>query len=159
MHGLCSFRACRASVRVPVEQGRTAVPNVDLLRRTVAHIKAHPGQFNPRHWARRTASGTAYGFAATAIVLAVPDAVFEFDPADSYDLDEYRYDDVVVEAETASIVRRGDGRRARIPDAACALLGLDPACADVGRLFHPDNTPADLERTVDELCADEASPA
>lgn len=98
--------------------------NADLLQRTLAHIEAHPDEWNQDHWAKRTACGTSFCFAGTAVHLTHADARFLFDPWEDW----------------ATHVQVGRDYY-DIEAFATDLLGLDEHDAKV--LFAPDN---DLDR-------------
>lgn len=114
--------------------------NVALLKQTLAHIEANPGEWHqPRYrcgsglcfagWAVQLAGGQWYTTAdevLSDLLLAEPD-----EPG-SYEL-----------AESDVCVVSADNRAER-------LLGLTEVQAN--RLFHEDNTRADLRLIVAELC-------
>jgi len=116
-------------------------PNVDLLQRTLAHIEAHPEQWDQNHWGIETDCGTAYCFAGAAVVLS--------DLPLDWDLDEDEFGDPEI---TANMIGEGapEGFRFRsIRWVAKELLGLNEGQSD--KLFHAHNTLDDLRHIVAEL--------
>jgi len=106
--------------------------NVELLKKTLAHIEAHPEEWNQLEWC-----GTSCCFAGHAALLSGSSRVIDTEGAP-----------VVLWAR----VRRPDGKLAHVWDVAEQELGLDEARAE--RLFQADNTIEDLRRIVSDLIAD-----
>lgn len=114
------------------------MPNTELLQRTLAHIEAHPDQWDQTMWATKTECGTAYCFAGWTVAIARPDAVPVFE------------DDCFSTCEVSV-----DGARVYIDELAIKLLGLSAGDAD--ELFHASNTIEELREMVADLTA--ATPA
>jgi hypothetical protein len=115
------------------------MPNIDLLRKTMAHIEAHPETWEQAHWVSDKGCGTAYCFAGWTAALS-----------------------------GASIDSKGhvdlpDGMRMHVSDYAAQLLGIPlqdtfaDAVLEVDHLFNGDNDLDALRRIVDELCAEGSS--
>lgn len=113
--------------------------NNDLLQRTLAQIEAHPETWNQNRWARRTACGTAYCFAGTALALTYPDM------RPVYFNNSLATNEVVL--NPGAEVRE----HVYVRDHAMRLLDLDDM--DAGELFHEDNTLDDLRLMVADLIA------
>lgn len=128
------------------------MPNVELLRKTLAHIEANPDQWFQQSWmepiegATENECGTAYCFGGWAAVLhgatlddfmgntyAVPPPGESIDVFDASDLFEDDYD-------------------SRVYIGAYARKTLGLTCAQGDRLFVEHNTLDDLRRIVAELC-------
>lgn len=118
-------------------------PNVDLLKRTLAHIEAHPDRWDQMDWRNTDADsercGTACCFAGWAAILNgstwdVPDDQVR----QQLDLDEDRLMEV-------------DGG-VMVSDAARDALGLTGKQAD--QLFDCGNRLRDLRSIVGELCGE-----
>jgi hypothetical protein len=122
--------------------------NVRLLQATILDIKDRPDSLRSDQWAARTATGTYYDFAAWAITIARPGAVFLFGRTVHDDSGPIQVADKV-------ILRLGENP-AWIQDAAVELLDLDVEPAEM--LFADENRVDDLARTVDSIleAADES---
>lgn len=117
-------------------------PNVLLLRQTLTHIAAHPGDWKQAEW--RCRSGMC--FAGTACHLDGGQW--------AYSSDNRMFADLLI-AEAADddedvCPRHGDGPVIPANERAQRILGLTDDQAD--RLFDEDNTLADLRRIVSDLC-------
>jgi hypothetical protein len=104
------------------------------LRGTLAHIEAHPDEWNQGRWGTRTTCGTTFCFAGWACVLAGQDDFEWSSDGDTFCL--------------------SDGEPMR--SAARDILGLDinQAC----ELFSSDRTLDSLKRIVARLCAEAEAP-
>jgi len=117
--------------------------NVELLKKTLAHIEAHPEQWNQRDWRdvdHDLRCGTACCFAGWAALLNgstwdVPDSEIE-----NYDWDHDPNGDKLADV---------DGGRA-VSRVATRALGLTWTQAD--QLFAGGNDIEDLRAIVAELC-------
>lgn len=108
--------------------------NNDLLQRTLAHIEAHPEEWDQEKWAQRTDCGTAYCFAGTAVHLADPQLTPYFEGFD-----------------VTGFMQQPNGTKLHIPGLARKLLGL---AEDEGHvLFDQENELGDLRRMVGNLIA------
>lgn len=103
--------------------------NVDLLRRTLAHIEQHPEEWDQGTWR----CGTAACFAGHAAILAGG---------------RWSTDSLLPYA-TANVVSP-DGSVRFVAEFAEEQLGLTDG--QWGQLFHFENTLDDLRRIVGELC-------
>lgn len=103
--------------------------NTEELRAVLAHIKAHPKTWNQEHWAWPTPCGTAHCFAGHAVVRA-----------------GYHIVGQVAHHPTPGVPDEPARRVAK------RILGLTDVEAD--RLFYCYNALEDLERIVEELCAE-----
>jgi hypothetical protein len=121
------------------------MPNVELLRQTLAHIEANPDEWDQRDWRRETSCGTAYCFAGWAVKLTGGE--FCRDSGGKV---------------FGSLVKAsGSDVPLMIADYAAELLGLPPEVDEYGGpanalLFYSRNTLDDLRRIVAELCEDES---
>jgi hypothetical protein len=104
-------------------------PNVDLLRRTMDAVLAHPELHNQGFWAIRRDCGTVMCFAGWVCALEGLSMNVE-------DLDADR---------VTSSLDNGE----QIDTTAASLLGVDWRSAM--ELFHADNSTADLKHYVDEI--------
>jgi hypothetical protein len=111
------------------------MPNTELLVRTLAHIEAHPDEWDQLHWARLAPCGTAYCFAGTALALAGK-AEFQWG---SRAVDSMEFAEQMADGED-------------IGTAAQRLLDLDMDDADA--LFDPNNTLDHLRQIVGQLTSD-----
>jgi hypothetical protein len=117
------------------------MPNTELLRRTLAHIEAHPFQWDQDSWAIRTECGTSYCFAGTALMLS------EIEP----DWREADRDEATGDLYTrwANV----GGKTRLISDVAQEALELSDS--DAARLFDPYNDLEALRHIVAQLTAHE----
>lgn len=117
-------------------------PNVDLLTRTLAHIEAHPEQWDQTMWATRGSCGTSYCFAGWAVALSggKPNFADDFaaDVREGVD-DSYH----VLAGSIPGITETYYGAVAR------QLLGLEPYQSN--ELFDDCNSLDDLRRIVGKL--------
>lgn len=118
---------------------------VDIARldAALAHIEAHPKEWDQRFWIRRTECGTACCLAGTVALLA------GWTPSGWNGGLDY-----LTDTEITSRVRRvkdGIEQERRVEDVAAELLGVDGDGRD--SLFHFGNNLADLKRIRDELAA------
>ena len=121
------------------------MPNIDLLQRTLAHIKAHPEQWDQGNYASQTdANGcsTAYCFAGWAVTLAHPGAVPLFRPAPEHWATDRTATTVLLDLSAGA-------EPVSIPDVAQEHLELDNEDAET--LFLSDNTLDDLSKMVANL--------
>lgn len=121
------------------------MPNIPLLLQTMAHIEAHPKQWNQGSWIREDSDcGTAYCFAGWAAVLS--GAKFAKDVASN----DFR----------SCVIPPDDAEPVDVADYAADLLGVEPYEADRAEednyvhLFHAANDLDDLRQIVNELCAE-----
>lgn len=134
--------------------------NTELLKKTLAHIEAHPSEWTQERWITKTDCGTSYCFAGWALTLAqVPIETCK--------------DEAVVRVELVNaVLPEGEMPFERwdefltVRDAAEALLGLEDlelrdkedgelySAADV--LFEADNELCDLREYIAALCAETA---
>ncbi|XVQ07305.1 hypothetical protein ACQP1W_32450 [Spirillospora sp. CA-255316] len=132
-------RGCARSGPGPTDRKPPSTPNVDLLKRTLAHIEAHPEEWDQNEWCTELDCGTAYCFAGWAIKL---DGRATFTAVNDFVIDE-------------------DGTSQDTDDYAAGLLGiksLERAERDCEEhLFAADNSLDDLRRIVGELCAEAES--
>lgn len=123
---------------------RCANPN--LMRRTLAHIEAHPEGWNQREWATPRGEhgcGTAYCFAGHAVALA----------GGRIDVSTYSVDIASLpEDARGRLMPPPDWTTTYIRDAAVAVLGIDDV--DASALFAARNTLDDLRYYVAELTAE-----
>lgn len=119
-----------------------STPNVALLRQTLAHIEAHPEQWNQEMWANEC--GTAFCFAGHAVLQAGCHILASRETVE--------WSTIPSEIATAAFPLRGSAPSIRA--VAMRLLGLDDGQALT--LFCGDNSLDDLERIVDDLCAESA---
>jgi hypothetical protein len=118
-------------------------PNVPLLRQTLAHIEAHPEDWNQGSWR----CDTAACFAGHAALLA--GATWAHRAEDGVDLENLA--DIDPEAYEAVCPPRAEGT-VRVSTYAQQVLGIK--LGDAARLFEATNELDDLRRIVDELCAE-----
>lgn len=113
--------------------------NVELLRKVLEHITAHPEEWRQEEWATATKCGTAFCLAGH-VALTVGHEI-------NFDGGQTIWDQPGVRS-TDSVA---GGRR--IADVAADALGIDAFAAAKGRggLFYPHNTLADLWRIAGEL--------
>lgn len=122
------------------------MPNIDLLKRTLAHIEADPENWFQGEWRIVNAEhdpdrcGTSYCFAGWTLQLSGGKWAY---PADDIDRNH--------------IVLTPEGE-ADVAEVAAELLDIDDFYQTLSsHLFDPENTLDDLRRIVGELCA-EATP-
>lgn len=120
--------------------------NNDLLQRTLAHIEAHPEQWNQGAWAKKTDCGTAYCFAGTAVHLAHPDATPAFNTL--WDRTAFMNVPTVITAAGRTLMSQVD-----IQQEATEVLDLYRH--EAGVLFSAHNTLEDLRQMVADLIAGE----
>lgn len=97
-------------------------PNVELLKRTLAHIETDPEHWSQDVWAEKVPEcGTKHCFGGWAVTLGKPDAEFAW-------VDKlvaiYGPDGKPVDGEGADHVHLPDGRVCTVRTAAAELLGL-----------------------------------
>jgi hypothetical protein len=109
-------------------------PNVELLKRTLAHIEAHPGEWDQKYY--RCGTGTC--FAGHAALLAGGQWAFESDH------DEHMVAD---DADDPMYVFDGE---IHVSNRAERVLGLASPQAD--ELFESYNSLDDLRRIIARLC-------
>jgi len=121
-------------------------PNVELLRLTLKQIEAEPHAWDQTNWrTQNPGCGTVMCFAGWAVTLAGGNWYSSAaDAHRSWLFAEEGDDRGDLMAFTRGVVIGARWRARRV-------LGLDGDQAD--RLFAHDNTLADLNRIVDELCA------
>lgn len=110
-----------------IEPERT--PNVELLRRVLEHITAHPEEHDQRVWARHTDCGTAMCLAGHAVTIT----------GHAIDYGKHSWSGLVY------LTRAGES----IEDVAARELGLSDDQAE--NLFDPDNTRAELWREAAQI--------
>ena len=123
------------------------MPNVALLKKTLAHIENHTTAWNQLDWTGHNECGTTYCFAGWAAVLSGtrPD-----------DDDEVRRDDLPADIADVEYEHWPAAKGfLHVADAARHLLGLTKEQAD--ELFHEYNKLPDLRRIVAELCGETAT--
>jgi hypothetical protein len=118
-----------------------STPNVDLLRRTLAHIEANPADWNQATWR----CGTGMCFAGWAVTLA-GGQWYEDKPTSLY------RDELIAEPDDADdfLNRRIGARTIHVDDRAKRVLGLEEGQAEV--LFDGGNDLHDLRHIVTSLC-------
>lgn len=122
-----------------------STPNVDLLRRTLAHIEANPDEWDQTHWRCET----AMCFAGWACDLA-GGQWYEDDPTGMY-----RDELIAEDGDTGPYMHSRNGvRTIHVDDRARRVLGIDEPQAD--RLFDAVNNLHDLRRIVGALCEESA---
>lgn len=129
--------------------------NTDLLRKTLAHIEAHPEAWEQSVWAVRglDGCGTALCFAGHAVTLSGLELSWVDEYEDGYGNDDDEY--WTPARQVANNVRVDPDSRLHgysIRYAAADLLGLNDEQAY--RLFEGNNTLAELRRIVGELTAE-----
>lgn len=121
-------------------------PNVDLLRRTLAHIETHPELWDQTRWRTETENcGTAYCFAGWAATLD-GGQWYSDDPGSACGDDLLAVDEdgeYVMALKDGTLVTDIQARAERI-------LGLTESQAEM--LFYSLNTLDDLRGIVAELC-------
>jgi hypothetical protein len=120
--------------------------NVDLLKRTLAYIEAHPDEWDQSMWATTGVCGTTFCFAGTAVHLSGGrpyfDNLYSDDATDAY---------FVVPGSVPEATGRPGEYENKYSTVARKLLGLD---IDQGtELFDENNKLSDLRRIVAKLTA------
>lgn len=131
------------------------MPNIELLNKTLDHIKAHPETWKQSWWVTPTITcGTAYCFAGHAVVLA------GYAVSNNCEVDFDTLPEDVRARICDEVYPSDDGDRTMVDVAhtAAGLLDIEGFYTPRQHLFDAGNSLPDLERMVAELC-DEAAKA
>lgn len=120
------------------------MPNVELLRRVLAHIEAHPEQWDQLSYRALVDCGTAYCFAGHVVGLTGGrwSAPIGAEDADDDDDELPPLEDCV---DVGDVIQH-------VSYYAQNQLGITSGQAD--ELFSPGNTLDDLRRIVGRICGD-----